>query len=85
MLTGAEMNSELELSVGDDPEFEDLVAEITYENQLVCLLSQERGFDLLEIEIHAQKSGEPWHFEMRKFQDALDRAKERLWDLRKDT
>ena len=77
------MNSELEVTVMDAPDFEDLIAEITYELELVCLLSMERGFDLLEIAIHPRKSGEPWHFEMSKFQEALDRAKGRLSDLRR--
>jgi hypothetical protein len=79
------MDSDFEVTVGDDPDHEGLVAEITYRNELVCMLTMEQGFDLLKIEIHPRKDCQPWCFDEREFEENLMTAKRRLEQLRKTT
>jgi hypothetical protein len=68
----------------DDPEYEDLIAEIYFDGEFVALVNQEAGFDSLDIQLHSRKSGEPWHFKVNKFEGALEKVKRRLWELRKN-
>jgi hypothetical protein len=77
------MTPEFEFVIGDDPDHEDLVAEITYGNELVCMLTMEQGFDLLQLEIHPRKDCQPWCFAEQEFEDFLLKAKRRLGELRK--
>lgn len=68
---------------GDDPEHEDLVAEIRYDGKFCCLVSQEEGFDKLHIEIYPRKDGKQWDFDFRELQRILQLAADELWRLRK--
>lgn len=65
--TGGEMTPEFEFVIADDVDHEDLVAEITYGNELVCMLTMEQGFDLLQLEIHPRKDCQPWCFAEQEF------------------
>lgn len=78
-------HSAFRISVGDDSEHEDLTAEIYFGDQFVAIVSQEDGLERAVIEIHACESGEPWSFSLQELIDALNKAKERLWDLRRET
>lgn len=71
------------ISVGDDSDHEDLTAEVYYEGAYLALISQENGLDNAEIELQPNPSGGAWIFELEGFADALQRAKCRLWDLRR--
>ena len=79
------MKPEFTLTIGDDPDHEDLVAEITCRDELVCMITQELGFELLEIEIHPKRDGNPWCFKLLDFEEIIDRTKARLGQLRKGT
>lgn len=68
----------------DDPEYEDLIAEIYFDGEFVALVSQEAGFDSLDIQLHSRKGGEPWRFKVNELQGAIQKAKSRLWGLRKN-
>jgi hypothetical protein len=68
----------------DDPEYEDLIAEIYFDGEFVALVSQEAGFDSLDIQLHSRKDGEPWRFKVNELEGALQKAKSRLWELRKN-
>ncbi len=72
-----------EFSVGSDLDFEDLIADIGFEGNLVALLTQENGFQNLRIRIYPSKNQEFWDFRFDEFEDILQRAKKRLWELRK--
>lgn len=63
-------------------EYEDLVAEIYYEDQFVAMINQEKGFETLEIEIFPNNN-EKWLFNFSEFEQVLQHAKRRLWELRK--
>ena len=80
------MNSEslFRISVGDDPEHEDLTAEIYYKDVYVALISQEKGLDqaVIELQPNPHQDG-VWTFDLSEFSEVIERAKRRLWDLRR--
>ena len=50
-------NSNFRVNILGDLEYEDLVADIYFNDESVAMLSQEKGFENLEIEIYSpQKS-----------------------------
>lgn len=63
--------------------FEDLIADIGFEENLVALLTQEEGFDNLRIRIYPPKNAKFWDFRLDEFEAIIQKAKERLWQLRK--
>jgi hypothetical protein len=76
-------SSDFEVQVMDDPDHEDLIAEILYKGEFCFLISQEAGFQSLEIQVQSRQSGVPWRFSMAEMEDAIERAKKRLWELRR--
>ena len=72
-----------EYTVGSDVDFEDLIADIGFEENLVALLTQEEGFQNLRIRIYPPKNKEFWDFRLDEFDEVIRKAKERLWQLRK--
>ena len=78
------IEDKFEIQIMDDPEHEDLVAEILYEDELCFFVSQEAGFRNMEIEIRARASGLPWRFELAAMEKSIQRARARLWELRRE-
>lgn len=76
-------HSDFRISVGDDSEHHDLTAEIYFRDEFVALISQERGLDVADVEIHASVSGGMWSFKLQDFLDALSGARQKLWELRR--
>ena len=74
-----------EFTVASDIDFEDLIADIGFENNLVAYLTQEDGFKSMRIRIFPPQNREFWDFKLDEFVEILNRAKQRLWELRKDT
>ena len=81
------MAKKFNVDVGGDPEYEDLTAEIYCGDDptrdFLGMINQDQGFNHLEIEIHPKPDGTPWKFMLEEFEDAIARAKKRLWELRK--
>lgn len=71
------------IEVWSDQDHEDLIAEIYYQGDFVCQVTQESGFDYLDIALYPRKDGKPWEFKLAEFEPALSHAKNRLWELRK--
>ena len=71
------------VSVGDDPDYEDLTAEVYYKESFLAMLTQDSGFENLHLEIFSNPNGEPWNFRMDDFLAIVEHAKQRLWDLRR--
>lgn len=72
-----------EYTVGSDIDFEDLIADIGFDTNLVCLLTQEMGFENLRIRIYPPKHQDYWDFRLDEFEKIIKMAKKRLWELRK--
>lgn len=67
----------------DDPDHEDLVAEVLWRNEFCFFFSQEEGLDRLKISIHPRANGEPWEFQADEVREIVEAVEERLWELRK--
>lgn len=71
------------IDIGSDLEYEDLVADIYFEDRFVAMLTQEQGFENLEIEIYPPETQKFWVFKFSEFDEAIQYAKRRLWELRR--
>jgi hypothetical protein len=72
-----------EYSIGSDVDYEDLVVDIGFDNQLVALLTQEDGFENLRIQLYPPNDASYWDFRLDELEAIIQKAKQRLWDLRK--
>lgn len=72
-----------EYTVSSDVDFEDLVADIGFDTNLVALLTQDQGFEQLRIRLYPPKDKEYWDFPLHEFLKVIEDAKSRLWELRK--
>lgn len=70
-------------NVSSDLDFDDLIADIGFENNLVALLTQEDGFEDLRIRIFPPQEEKCWDFKLDEFENIIHRAKNRLYELRK--
>lgn len=65
-------------------EFQDMIAEIYFQDKFLGLVSQEEGFNSIDIEIICNSKNENWKFKLADFEIAIAYAKKRLWELRKN-
>ena len=77
------MNRRFRVTVGSEPDYEDLVGDLYFDDQIVCVLTQERGIGAMEIQIHTPHDGTTWAFPLADFEEALAALKERMWQLRR--
>ncbi len=77
------MKSDFRITVGSDSDFEDLVGDLYYRDQIVAVLTQEEGADAMRIELHPAPGGASWHFSLKDFEEALAVLKNRMWELRR--
>lgn len=64
-----------EIEISSDLDYEEIVANILYEQEIVATVSQEKGLENLEIEIFMPVEGKPWKFSFEKFLDVLQVSK----------
>ncbi|HXM17346.1 MAG TPA: hypothetical protein VN934_00880 [Candidatus Tumulicola sp.] len=64
--------------VASDPLFEKLIAEVYFNDEIVAIVSEERGEAVFDLEIWPKKDGSIWTFELVAFQEAVTRAESRL-------
>lgn len=76
-------NKNFNFSIGSDLDYEDLVADIGFNNQLLALLTQEEGYENMKIKIYSRNGTVSWEFRLDEFEEILSCAKQRLWELRK--
>ena len=50
---------------------------------IVCVLSQEEGFEKLRIKLYGNPEGGDWDFSLAEFEEALGALKKRMWELRR--
>lgn len=77
------MNSRFRFTVGSEPGFEELVGDLYFDDRIVCVLTQEGGFDAMQIQLYGPSEGVAWTFQMGDFEAALGSLKKRLWELRR--
>jgi len=77
------MNPRFHITVGSLPTHEELVGDLYFDNQIVCLLTQEQGHQYLQIEIFHSPNNKPWEFPLSDFEEALSALKTKMWELRR--
>ena len=77
------MNPRFEISVGSEYEYDDLVGNLYFDGVPVCILTQEKGFDAMEVQFLPAPSGGRWQFSLKDFEEALAALKRRMWELRR--
>jgi hypothetical protein len=77
------MNARFRITVGSEPNYDDLVGNIYFDDCIVCIVTQEEGFDLMEVELFAPPEGSTWRFGLKDFEEALAALKNRMWELRR--
>lgn len=73
------------IEISSDLDYEEVVANILYEEETVAILSQEKGLENLEIEIFPSVEAKPWKFSFDDFLNALQLSKKCLIDMQKLT
>jgi len=76
-------SSDFRVSVGDDPDYEDLTVEIYYKETFLAMITQDQGFENLELFLYPNPNNEAWKFRADDFLATVEHAKQRLWDLRR--
>lgn len=71
--------------ISSDVGYDDLCAEIFFENEFVAIISQEEGADNMQIEIHPPRSQEFWTFNFAEFENIIKEAKETLLGMQKES
>jgi hypothetical protein len=77
------MSNKFKIIISSDLDYEELCAEIYYGDQFVAILTQENGFENLEIEIYTAENNKIWVFKFKEFETILKEAKDQLWKMRK--
>jgi len=71
------------VEISSNLDYEDIVANILYDEETVAIISQEKGLENLEIEIFSSVEEKPWKFFFDDFFNALQFAKKRLIEMQK--
>ncbi len=79
------MESKFKIIMSSDIDYDELCAEIYYENQFVAIINQEKGLENLEIEIYPPQETKFWHFKYSEFEEILKQARKTLCKMRKLT
>lgn len=78
------MEQRIRILVSSDPDYEDLVAEITFDDvDCLAIVSQEEGFASLDVEILPRKDGQHWKLKYDLLISLLEKARDRLGDLQR--
>lgn len=77
------MNPRFRHTVGSEPEHDELVGDLYFDDRIVCVLTQDGGFDLMQIELHGPPQGATWSFPLADFEAALAALKSRMSELRR--
>ncbi|MFA6119334.1 MAG: hypothetical protein WC688_05405 [Parachlamydiales bacterium] len=76
------MKNDFKIIISSDLSYEELCAEIYFDDQFVAILTQEEGFENLMIEIYPPENKKMWLFKFSEFEKTLITAKEKLWKMR---
>lgn len=77
------MTPRFRITVGSEPEYEDLVGDLYFDDHIVCVLTQEEGFHAMQMKLFGPPDGGAWSFSLTDFEEALGALKKRMWELRR--
>jgi hypothetical protein len=72
------MEKKFKIRICSDLDYEEIVADICYEDYWVATISQEKGINNLEIEISSLSGEKQWSFYLDEFINALIEAKKKI-------
>ncbi|CRX39351.1 hypothetical protein [Estrella lausannensis] len=75
--------SKFSVEISSDLVYEEMVANILFEEEEVATVSQEKGLENLEIEIFPSFDGKSWEFSFEEYIKALNFAKNCLLKMQK--
>ncbi len=80
------MDSDFKVVIASDVELlEELYAELQYKQEAVVVITQEEGFESLDVELWPRRDAKPWKFKLKDFEQAMEMAKKRLWEFRRNS
>jgi len=77
------MSFRLKVEVLSDQDYEDLIAEGYVDSECLMIVSQEEGFDYLDVEIVPRADGKHWRLKYDVVIELAQKCKDRLWELRR--
>ena len=78
------MNSLFLVELCSDLDYEEMVADVSYGNQILAIIDQEKGIDQMEIEIFMPDSNaKSWKLPLDEFIKTLHFAKKTLEEMQK--
>jgi hypothetical protein len=77
------MSHALTIQASSDPNYEDLIAECYVDDDCVMIVNQERGPGQLVVEVLLRPDGQALRIDYDAMVELLQKAKARLWELRK--
>jgi len=79
------MSEKFRIRVCSDLDYEEMVADICYEDCTVAMITQEKGIDHMEVTVYSPKNNEKeiWVFYLDEFLNVLQKAKKRLIEMQK--
>jgi hypothetical protein len=72
-----------QIELCSDLDYEEMVADISYEDQPVAKITQDEGIDNIQVEIYSQKEEVSWKFSLDDFVEVMLRAKKCLINFQK--
>jgi hypothetical protein len=84
VLLKKDMNKKFTIEVCSDLVYEEMVADVTYENHTIAMITQENGIDNMEIEIFFPENEiKSWKFPLNDFIESIASAKKCLIEMQK--
>ena len=77
------LNKDFRVDILFPDQFQDMIAEVYFQDEFLCLISQDEGYDSIDLEIICSSKDKNWKFKLADFEEAIEYAKKRLWELRK--
>ncbi len=77
------MSTQTRVVALSDKDYEDLIAEAYIDEECLMIVSQEQGFDALDVRFLPRRSGQQWNLKYDLLVDLLQKCWARLWELRR--
>lgn len=78
------MQNKFRICICSDLDYEEMVADVCYEEDTVAMVTQEKGMDKMEIKISPpENEGNSWEFALDDYMAAIESAKQALIKMQK--
>jgi hypothetical protein len=77
------MNNRIRITVGSEPDHDDLVGDIYFDDEILCSLTQDGEVNNVLVRFHGAKGSVRASLRLEDFEAALQALKRRLWELRR--